>query len=145
MKIILVIFAIGLMISPAYAYKEDSRAGETQLDAGQQNSNLHRITDRGIEALKKLKQADDYIERVQATGKQVNANALEDLLNYEQKDKAEKEIEKLTAEVSVQVKNSGNLVVVPDHSVYEQITRLNAMQQKDKELAGQLLQLQRRG
>ncbi len=146
MKIILVIFAIGFMISPAYAYMEDSRVGETQLTAGEQNSNLHRVSNRGIEALKKLKQADDYIERVQATGKQINATALEDLLNSEQKDKAEQEIERLAANIGTQIKNIGSLKVSPDHNTYERISQLRQSQQKDRELAVRLAQqLLRRG
>ncbi len=146
MKIILLFLMVCFSASPALAYKEDSRAGETQLTAGEQNSNFYRLTSRGSEALKKLKQADEYVGRVQASGRQVNASALEDLLNSEQKDKAEQEIERLAADVRRQTAEYAQLRVVPDHSMFEMLTNMRSQQAKDADMAQQLAgQLQRRG
>lgn len=146
MKIILLVFIICISALPASAYKEDNRFGETQLTAGEQNSNLHRITNRGIEILKKLKKADDYVNRVQSAGRQVNASALEDLLNSDQKDKIEQEIEKQAAEVRLLTAEPAKLRATPDYAAYEYLANLHLSQQKDKEIARQLsLQLRRRG
>ena len=147
MRIILLVVVFCFSAYPALAYKEDSRIGETQMTAGEQNSNLYRLQSRGSEILKKLKQADEYVGRAQASGKQVNASALEDLLNSEQKDRAEHEIEKLLAGVQQQTADSATLRVVPDHSTYELLTQMHSQQQKDREAAQQLLTAlqQRRG
>lgn len=147
MKIILLVVMFCFSAYPASAYKEDSRIGETQMTAGEQNSNLYRLQSRGSEILKKLKQADEYVGRAQASGKQVNASALEDLLNSEQKDRAEHEIEKLSVGVRQQTAEYTSLRVVPDHSTYELLTQMHLKQQKDREAAQQLLAVlqQRRG
>lgn len=145
MKIILFVLLIGFWTSPASSYIEDNREGETQLTAGEQNSNYHRLSSRGVEALKKLKQADEYIERVQASGRRVNASALEDLLNSEQKDRNEKELEKLVATIRQQASDHTKLKVAYNHDVFELLTRLQSSQQKDRETAQQLsVQLLRR-
>lgn len=147
MKIILLVVMFCFSAYPASAYKEDSRIGETQMTAGEQNSNLYRLQSRGSEILKKLKQADEYVGRAQASGKQVNASALEDLLNSEQKDRAEHEIERLSVGVQQQTAEYTLLRVVPDHSTYELLTQMHLQQQKDREAAQQLLAVlqQRRG
>ena len=147
MRIILLVVVFCFSAYPALAYKEDSRIGESQMTAGEQNSNLYRLQSRGSEILKKLKQADEYVGRAQASGKQVNASALEDLLNSEQKDRADHEIEKLLAGVRQQTADYATLRVVPDHSTYELLTQMHSQQQKDREAAQQLLTAlqQRRG
>ena len=138
MRIILLVVTICFSAFPALAYKEDSRVGETQMTAGEQNSNLYKLNSRGAEILKKLKQADEYIGRAQASGKQVNAAALEDLLNSEQKDRVEHEIEKLLADVRRQTSDQAQLRIVPDYSTYELLAKLRPQQQKDGETAQQL-------
>ncbi len=147
MKFIFLVVIFCFASYPASAYIEDSRAGETQMTAGEQNSNLHRLHSRGTEILKKLKQADEYIGRAQASGKQVNASALEDLLNSEQKDRAEHEIERLSAGVGQQTAEYAKLRVVPDHNTFELLTKMHPQQQKDREMAQQLSVVlqQRRG
>ena len=145
MKIILVVLLTVFLASPASAYLEDNREGETQLTAGEQNSSYHRLSSRGAEALKKLKQADEYIERVQASGRRVNAAALEDLLNSEQKDRNEQEMGKLIASVRQQSADPSKLKITYNHDTFEILSGLQTLQQKDKETARQLaLQLSRR-
>ena len=138
MRIILFVLMIGFWASPASSYIEDNREGETQLTAGEQNSNYHRLSSRGIEALKKLKQADEYIERVQASGRRVNASALEDLLNSEQKDRNEQELEKLIASVRQQTADYTKLKTAYNHDVFELLSGLQSSQQRDALTAQQL-------
>ena len=147
MRIILLVATICFFALPALAYKEDSRVGESQMTAGEQNSNLYKLNSRGAEVLKKLKQADEYIGRAQASGKQVNAAALEDLLNSEQKDRAEHEIEKMLVDVRRQVSDQTKLRTMPDYGMFELLVKLRPQQQKDKAIASQLAAAlqQRRG
>ncbi len=139
MKIIILIFLFGFIIMPAQAYMEDNRAGETQLTAGEQNSNLHKLSSRGNEILKKLKQADAYVERAQAAGKRVNASALEDLLNSDQKDKAEQEMERFAATVKKQTADPSHLKVSPENELFTLFVKLGNEQQRDSETARQLV------
>lgn len=138
MRIIFLVVIFCFSALPASAYKEDSRLGETQMTAGEQNSNLHQLHSRGAEILKKLKQADEYVGRAQASGKQVNAAALEDLLNSEQKDRVEHEIEKLLVGVRQQTAEPMKLRTVPDHNTFELLAKMRSQQQKDQESAQQL-------
>lgn len=145
MRIILLVFLVCLSISPAYAYKEDDRSGEAQTTAGDQNTNLHKLNSKGIIAVKKLKQASEYIERTKASGKAVNVTAFEDLLNSDQEDRERQELQRSVDEITKQIKNLQKLTVKTDHAVFETFAKMQASQVKDRQAVRVLAQQLKRG
>ena len=140
MRIILFLFLICFSIAPAYAYKEDNRAGEAQATAGEQNTNLYRLNSKGKIALKKLKQASEYVERSKAAGKTVKASAIEDLLLSGKAEDEKMEINRLTEAAAKQLEKPLQLKVAENHAVYETIAQMQASQIKDKQIAKTLAQ-----
>lgn len=134
MRIILFLFLICFSITPAYAYKEDNRAGEAQATAGEQNSNLYRLNSKGKIALKKLKQASEYVERSKAAGKTVRASAIEDLLLSGKAEEEKMELNRLTESAAKKVEKPRQLKVIDNHAVYETIAQMQSTQVKDKEI-----------
>lgn len=136
MRIVLCLWIVSLLVSPAYAYKEDNRIGETQLTAGEQNSALHRLSDKSDFIIKRLKKADEYVARRKNAGKEVYVANFESLLSSEQEDKEEREMARISALVSEKIKNIKMLVVSTDRAVYENLEYAAALQIKDAQMAG---------
>jgi len=140
MRIILFLFLICFSIAPAYAYKEDNRAGEAQATAGEQNTNLYRLNSKGKVALKKLKQASEYVERSKAAGKTVKASAIEDLLLSGKAEDEKMELNRLTEAAAKQIEEPLQLKVAGNHAVYEIIAKLQSLQVKDRQVVQTLTQ-----
>lgn len=138
MKIILLVITICLYVLPAYAYIDNTRADETQVTAGDQNSAMHRLNDKSSEALKKLKQADEYVTRVKAVGKAVNAEDLEELLLSDKEDKERQQLKQMMLDAEMKMRSPRMLIVQPDHDVYAHLTTIRNAQIKDAQTSREL-------
>ena len=145
MRIILCLLTIGLYLSPAYAYKEDNRIGETQLTAGEQNSALHRLNDKSDYIIKQLKKADEYVARKKNAGREVVVSNLESLLHSEQEDKEKQEMQRISSVVAEKIGNMKALVATTDRAVYENLERASEAQVKDTQIARTIRQQFKRG
>lgn len=145
MRIILCLLAVSLYLSPAYAYKEDNRIGETQLTAGEQNSALHRLSDKSDYIVKQLKKADEYVARRKNAGKEVSVANLESLLHSEQEDKEKQEMLRISSKVTEKTSNIKTLVAVTDRAVYESLEHASKAQIKDTQVARTIRQQFKRG
>lgn len=140
MRIILFIFLLCFTVTPAYAYKEDNRSGETQFTASEQNTNLHKLSSQGVIAVKKLKKASEYVERSKAAGRSVNATAFEDILISDKAEEEKQELTKLTEIAAKLAETPQQLKVSDNHSVYETLDALQAVQSRDIQIARNLAQ-----
>ena len=140
MKIILLIFLFCFLISPAHAYKEDNRSGEAQLTAGEQNTNLHKLSSKGAIVIKKLKKASEYVERKKAAGKSVNATDFDDILLSDKAEEEKQILKNITANISQKAENPRNLTIVSDYAVYEILLNMQDRQFRDKQIVAALRQ-----
>lgn len=145
MKIILLVIAICLYVLPVHAYLEDTRAGETQVKAGDQNSSKHRLSDKNAEVLKKLKQADEYVTRVRAVGKAVNADDLEGLLLSDKEDKERQTLKKMLLDAEMKARSPRMLITQPEHEIYANLSAAHIGQIKDAQTARELWQQLKEG
>lgn len=145
MKIILLVTAVCFYILPAYAYIDNTTVDETQVTAGDQNSSMHRLSDRNSEVLKKLKQADEYVTRVRAVGKTVNAGDLESLLLSDKEDKERQNLKQMLLGIEMKTRSPRMLVTQPDHEVYANLSAVRVSQVKDMKMARELWPQLKRG
>ncbi|MBQ9271959.1 MAG: hypothetical protein IJ218_06825 [Alphaproteobacteria bacterium] len=140
MKIILALLTVCLYFAPAHAYQEDNRTGETQLTAGEQNSAMHRLSDKSAYAIKQLKKADEFVVRQKSAGTELVVTNLESLLNSEQKDKEEQVMSHISGMVAEKIKNKRSLIIPTDRAVYENLEHSAITQVRDTQLARALRQ-----
>ena len=129
----------------AYAYLETSSEDETQVTAGDQNTNMYRLNAVGSIAMKKLKKIDEALAR--NPNENVNAmdiSQIEQLIDSnenEQKQQLEQMVKKVTKTLS----SPENLRVMPDKRLYKELSTLSVQETKDTAVAVELLkQLGRR-
>lgn len=135
-------FLFSLFVSfPSYAYLEEADDGSTKLSAGEQNTNMYRMTSKGKIALKKLKQIDEMMARGYAAGDGSAQNVAQvSQIVAEQNDaavRAAAEQARQTAQIlenksALQQKNTGQAV--------QMIINVAAFQVRDSEIAASLLQ-----
>ena len=124
--VLLLMFFLGAA-SNAYAYLETYTDGETQVTAGDQNTNMYRLNAVGALAMKKLKKIDEALAR--------NPN------ENEQK----QQLEQMVKKVSKTLSSPENLRVLPDKRLYKELSTLSIRETKDTAVAVELLkQLGRR-
>lgn len=138
MKIILFVITICLYVLPAHAYIDNTRADETQVTAGDQHSSMYRLNDKISEKLKKLKQADEYVTRVKAVGKTVNADDLDTLLLSDKEDKERQQLKQMMLDVEMKIRSPRMLIVQPDHDVYVHLSATRSNQIKDAQMVREL-------
>ena len=131
MKIILSVITVFLFSWSAQAYIEDSRQGESQLTAGEQNSALYHLQGKNIYKLKELKKADAYIVKAKSVGKKINVADFEDLLSSEQEYNKKQELKRIETETEMRARAPQMLITSIDHSVYDTIQNLANIQVKD--------------
>lgn len=129
----------------AYAYLETYSEDETQVTAGDQNTNMYRLNAVGSIAMKKLKKIDEALAR--NPNENVNAmdiSQIEQLIDSnenEQKQQLEQMVKKVTKTLS----SPENLRVMPDKRLYKELSTLSVQETKDTAVAVELLkQLGRR-
>lgn len=138
MKIIFLAIAMCFYVLPVYAYIDNTRADETQMTAGDQNSAKHRLSDKNLEALKKLKRADEYVTRVRAVGKTVNAENLESLLLSDKEDRQRQDMKQMLLDLEMKARTPRMLVVQTDHSIYTNLYTMRSNQVKDAQMSREL-------
>lgn len=142
--VLLLMFFLGAA-SNAYAYLETYSEDETQVTAGDQNTNMYRLNAVGSIAMKKLKKIDEALAR--NPNENVNAmdiSQIEQLIDSnenEQKQQLEQMVKKVTKTLS----SPENLRVMPDKRLYKELSTLSVQETKDTAVAVELLkQLGRR-
>ena len=68
LKTTIILLGFMLLINPSQAYVEETDDGSTKLSAGEQNTNMYRMTSQGKVALKKLKQIDEMMAKSPTAG-----------------------------------------------------------------------------
>lgn len=143
MRIILLFWIFCLFVSPAYAYIDNKQRDDTTVTAGDQNSSMHKLSEKNSFLVKKLKRADEFITRKRAAGKTVEAKDLDGLLLSEKEDKKRQDLKQMFLNVEMQARSPRQLVVQTDHAVYENLLKIRRSQIKDAKAAYELRQQRR--
>jgi hypothetical protein len=131
--------------SNAYAYLETYTEGETQVTAGDQNTNMYRLNAVGSIAMKKLKKIDEALAR--NPNENVNAmdiSQIEQLIDSNENEQKQ-QLEQMMKKVSKTLSSPENLRVMPDKRLYKELSTLSIRETRDTAVAVELLkQLGRR-
>ena len=142
--VLLLMFFLGAA-SNAYAYLETYTDGETQVTAGDQNTNMYRLNAVGALAMKKLKKIDEALAR--NPNENVNAmdiSQIEQLIDSNENEQKQ-QLEQMVKKVSKTLSSPENLRVLPDKRLYKELSTLSIRETKDTAVAVELLkQLGRR-
>lgn len=142
--VLLLVFFLGAA-SNAYAYLETYTEGETQVTAGDQNTNMYRLNAVGSIAMKKLKKIDEVLAR--NPNENVNAmdiSQIEQLIDSNENEQKQ-QLEQMMKKVSKTLSSPENLRVLPDKRLYKELSTLSIRETRDTAVAVELLkQLGRR-
>lgn len=142
--VLLLVFFLGAA-SNAYAYLETYTEGETQVTAGDQNTNMYRLNAVGSIAMKKLKKIDEALAR--NPNENVNAmdiSQIEQLIDSNENEQKQ-QLEQMMKKVSKTLSSPENLRVLPDKRLYKELSTLSIRETRDTAVAVELLkQLGRR-
>lgn len=142
--VLLLVFFLGAA-SNAYAYLETYTEGETQVTAGDQNTNMYRLNAVGSIAMKKLKKIDEALAR--NPNENVNAmdiSQIEQLIDSNENEQKQ-QLEQMMKKVSKTLSSPENLRVMPDKRLYKELSTLSIRETRDTAVAVELLkQLGRR-
>lgn len=142
--VLLLVFFLGAA-SNAYAYLETYTEGETQVTAGDQNTNMYRLNAVGSIAMKKLKKIDEVLAR--NPNENVNAmdiSQIEQLIDSNENEQKQ-QLEQMKKKVSKTLSSPENLRVLPDKRLYKELSTLSIRETRDTAVAVELLkQLGRR-
>jgi hypothetical protein len=131
--------------SNAYAYLDTYTEGETQVTAGDQNTNMYRLNAVGSIAMKKLKKIDEALAR--NPNENVNAmdiSQIEQLIDSNENEQKQ-QLEQMMKKVSKTLSSPENLRVLPDKRLYKELSTLRIRETRDTAVAVELLkQLGRR-
>lgn len=143
-RVLLLVFFLGAA-SNAYAYLETYTEGETQVTAGDQNTNMYRLNAVGSIAMKKLKKIDEALAR--NPNENVNAmdiSQIEQLIDSNENEQKQ-QLEQMMKKVSKTLSSPENLRVMPDKRLYKELSTLSIRETRDTAVAVELLkQLGRR-
>ncbi len=141
MRLLWVLAAMFLMgAAEAHAYLETYSEDETQVTAGEQNTNLYRLNAMGSIAMKKLKKIDDAIARnpkAQVTAESVSA-IVEMIDANENEDK--KAMALMLKRIAQTLQQPNTLKAAPDNDLYRRFAGLCAQDTRDAAVAAVLLQ-----
>lgn len=142
--VLLLVFFLGAA-SNAYAYLDTYTEGETQVTAGDQNTNMYRLNAVGSIAMKKLKKIDEVLAR--NPNENVNAmdiSQIEQLIDSNENEQKQ-QLEQMMKKVSKTLSSPENLRVLPDKRLYKELSTLSIRETRDTAVAVELLkQLGRR-
>lgn len=130
-----------LIISPAYAYVEEDTAGMTEMSAGDQNTNMHKLSARGDYFVKKLKKLDEYA--VKNGGRALDISDVDDIVSFEEKTREEQLSERILANVTATTAEPQRLKIVVKPEVYSTLAAVNEV--RDAEIASMLQKQLKRG
>lgn len=137
MRLLVILIMLGCAF-PAQAYIDDTDADEAAATAGEQNTNLHRLTDIGNNKLKDLKKRDEYIRRAEAAGQVISASAFDDLDDFAHRDEVQMHIKRTLSDVGKRVKDPSLLRLKTENEVYVLLAQIEAKQIRDAEVAEKL-------
>ncbi len=141
MRLLWVLAAMFLMgAAEAHAYLETYSEDETQVTAGEQNTNLYRLNAMGSIAMKKLKKIDDAIARnpkAQVTAESVSAIA--EMIDANE-DENKKAMALMLKRIAQTLQQPNTLKAAPDNDLYRRFAGLCAQDTRDAAVAAVLLQ-----
>ncbi len=141
MRLLWVLAAMFLMgAAEAHAYLETYSEDETQVTAGEQNTNLYRLNAMGSIAMKKLKKIDDAIARnpkAQVTAESVSA--IVEMIDANE-DENKKAMALMLKRIAQTLQQPNTLKAAPDNDLYRRFAGLCAQDTRDAAVAGALLQ-----
>ena len=161
MRLLWVLAAMFLMgAAEAHAYLETYSEDETQVTAGEQNTNLYRLNAMGSIAMKKLKKIDDAIARnpkAQVTAESVsaivemidavlihvlslNGKGTTKLSNPANEDENKKAMALMLKRIAQTLQQPNTLKAAPDNDLYRRFAGLCAQDTRDAAVAAALLQ-----
>ena len=122
-----------LLTSPALAYIEEDTAGMAEATAGEQNTNMYRLNARGEYCVKRLKKIDEYAPK---GGRTPDITSIEDISNYEQKNKEEEQNKRILADISKLAANPRQLKENVKPELYTSLALVNGV--RDTEIVAYL-------
>ncbi|MBR1904479.1 MAG: hypothetical protein IJ824_04815 [Alphaproteobacteria bacterium] len=141
MRLLWVLAAMFLMgAAEAHAYLETYSEDETQVTAGEQNTNLYRLNAMGSIAMKKLKKIDDAIARnpkAQVTAESVSA--IVEMIDANE-DENKKAMVLMLKRIAQTLQQPNTLKAAPDNDLYRRFAGLCAQDTRDAAVAAALLQ-----
>lgn len=141
MRLLWVLAAMFLMgAAEAHAYLETYSEDETQVTAGEQNTNLYRLNAMGSIAMKKLKKIDDAIARnpkAQVTAESVSA--IVEMIDANE-DENKKAMALMLKRIAQTLQQPNTLKAAPDNDLYRRFAGLCAQDTRDAAVAAVLLQ-----
>lgn len=141
MRLLWVLAAMFLMgAAEAHAYLETYSEDETQVTAGEQNTNLYRLNAMGSIAMKKLKKIDDAIARnpkAQVTADSVSA--IVEMIDANE-DENKKAMALMLKRIAQTLQQPNTLKAAPDNDLYRRFAGLCAQDTRDAAVAAALLQ-----
>lgn len=142
--VLLLVFFLGAA-SNAYAYLETYTEGETQVTAGDQNTNMYRLNAVGSIAMKKLKKIDEALARnPNENVSAMDISQIEQLIDSNENEQKQ-QLEQMMKKVSKTLSSPENLRVMPDKRLYKELSTLSIRETRDTAVAVELLkQLGRR-
>ena len=142
--VLLLVFFLGAA-SNAYAYLETYTEGETQVTAGDQNTNMYRLNAVGSIAMKKLKKIDEALARnPNENVSAMDISQIEQLIDSNENEQKQ-QLEQMMKKVSKTLSSPENLRVLPDKRLYKELSTLSIRETRDTAVAVELLkQLGRR-
>ena len=136
MRLLGVLFMVVFLgVTNAHAYLETYSDDETQITAGDQNTNLYRLNAMGSLAMKKLKKIDEAIARNAPEDGQVsNITQIEELIDSQQNENKQI-LEQMVKKIAKTIAKPENLKISVDSELYRKFNALCAQNVKDAEVA----------
>lgn len=101
--------------------------------AGEQNTNMYRLNARGEYFVKRLKKIDEYAAK---GGRTPDITSIEDISNYEQKNKEEEQNKRILADISKLAANPRQLKENVKPELYTSLALVNGV--RDTEIVAYL-------
>lgn len=141
LKTTIILLGFMFLINPSQAYVEESDDGSTKLSAGEQNTNMYRITSQGKVALKKLKQIDELMAKspTAGDGSAKNVAQVAQIVD-EQNDAAVRIAAEQARQTAKLLENKSALKNNDNGQTVQMIISAAQTQTKDAEVAATLLQ-----
>ncbi len=141
MRLLWVLTAVYFVgVANAYAYLETYSEDETQVAAGEQNTNLYRLNAKRTMAVKKLKKIDEAIARnpsEKVMGGDISA--IEEMIDS-QENENKQALEMMMKKISQTLSHPADLKAAPDNDLYRRFAALGAQDVRDYSVATALRQ-----
>jgi len=142
MRVLVLLYILLCFSAPAFAYIEENNVGMAEMSAGDQNTNIHKLSTRTDYLIKKLKKIDEYATKNKDEVSSLNVSDIEDISIMEQKDREKQQNKKLLEEIIKTTANPQTLKEAVKPDVYTSLFSTNEVRDSEIALA---LQKQLRG